>query len=106
MVEFEDSCVIERKLGANEYDEPIMEVIYSGACCYQEGSYSNVQQMLVQNPILFLSNVSVLIEPNDSVKVKTKFGRSYNAIVARSREMELPITRERVTRLELIQATE
>ena len=43
---------------------------------------------------------------SDVVEVTTKFGRVLTAIVARPREIEMPITRDRVTRLELKQATE
>lgn len=106
LIAFEDKCVIKRSVGVNEYDEPIMESVYSGACCYQEGGYSNTQQMFVRNPILFLPDVSVLVDANDIVEVTTKFGRTLTAVVARPREVELPITRERVARLELKQATE
>lgn len=106
LIAFEDNCVIKRRLGINEYDEPIMESVYSGVCCYQEGGYSNAQRMFVRNPIVFLPDVSVLVDANDDVEVTTKFGRVLTAIVARPREIELPITRQRVTRLELKQATE
>ena len=106
LIAFEDKCVIKRRLGTDEYDEPIMDVVYSGECCYQEGGYSNVQRMFVRNPILFLPEVSVLVDANDDVEVTTKFGRKLVAVVARPREIEMPITRQRVTRLELKQATE
>ena len=107
LIVFEDTCVIKRNLGEyDEYDNPLQEVVYSGECCYQEGGYSNAQRMFVRNPILFLPNVSVLVNANDIVEVTTKFGRKLTAIVARPREIELPITRERITRVELKQATE
>lgn len=106
LIAFEDKCVVKRRLGTNEYDEPIMESVYSGEGCYQEGGYSNAQRMFVRNPILFLPDVPVLVDANDIVEVTTKFGRKLTAIVARPREIELPVTRERVTRLELKQATE
>ena len=106
LIAFEDKCVIKRRLGTDEYDEPIMESVYSGECCYQEGGYSNAQRMFVRNPIVFLPDVSVSIDANDDVEVTTKFGRVLTAVVARPREIEMPITRERVTRLELKQATE
>ena len=106
LISFEDNCVIKRRSGTNEYDEPIMNKIYSGSCRYQEGSYSNSQQIIVRTPILFLPEVSALVEVNDNVEITTKLGRKLTAIVARPRETELPITRDRVTRLELKQATE
>lgn len=106
LIAFEDKCVIKRRVGKDEYDEPIMDIVYSGACCYQEGGYSNAQRMFVRNPILFLPDVSVLVNANDDVEVTTKFGRKLTAVVARPREIEMSITRQRVTRLELKQATE
>lgn len=107
LIGFEDACVIKRnKGGYDEYDNPLQEVVYEGACCYQEGGYSNAQRMFMRNPILFLPEISVLVDTNDIAEVKTKFGRSLKAVVNIPREVELPITRERVTRLELKQATE
>lgn len=106
LIAFEDKCVIKRRLGTDEYDEPIMESVYSGECCYQEGGYSNAQRIFVRNPIVFLPEVSILVDANDVVEVTTKFGRKLVAIVARPREIEMPITRQRVTRLELKQAME
>lgn len=107
LIAFEDKCVIKRNTdGYDEYDNPLQKVVYSSECCYQEGDYSNAQRMFVRNPIVFLPDVSVLVNANDIVEVTTKFGRVLTAIVARPREIELPITRQRVTRLELKQATE
>lgn len=107
LIRFEDTCVIKRNMdGYDEYDNPIQAEVYSGACCYQEGGYTNAQRMFMRSPILFLPEISVLIEPNDSVEITTKFGRKLNGIVARPREVELPITRQRVARLELKQAQE
>lgn len=107
LIGFEDTCVIKRnKGGYDEYDNPLQEVVYEGVCCYQEGGYSNAQRMFMRNPILFLPEISVLVDTNDIAEVKTKFGRSLEAVVNIPREVELPITRERVTRLELKQATE
>jgi hypothetical protein len=47
----------------------------------------------------------MLCEANDSIEIETKFGRKLSAVVAIPREIELPMTRERFTRLELKQAT-
>jgi hypothetical protein len=68
LIGFDDSCVIKRNLGVNGYDEPILEEIYVGVCCYQEGGYSNAQRMFMRNPILFLPDVSVLVNANDIVE--------------------------------------
>ena len=107
LIRFEDTCVIKRNVGGyDEYDNPLQEVIFEGECCYQEGGYSNAQRMFMRNPILFLPEISELVNANDVVEVKTKFGRELKAVVNIPREIELPLTRQRVTRLELKQATE
>lgn len=107
LIRFEDTCVIKRNVGGyDEYDNPLQEVIFEGECCYQEGGYSNAQRMFMRNPILFLPEISELVDANDVVEVKTKFGRELKAVVNIPREIELPLTRQRVTRLELKQATE
>ena len=107
LIRFEDTCVIKRNVGGyDEYDNPSQEVIFEGECCYQEGGYSNAQRMFMRNPILFLPEISELVNANDFVEVKTKFGRELKAVVNIPREIELPLTRQRVTRLELKQATE
>lgn len=107
LIRFEDTCVIKSNLGEyDEYDNPIQEVVYEGECCYQEGGYTNAQRMFMRNPIVFLPSVSTLVNANDVATIKTKFGRELSAIVNIPREVELPITRQRVTRLELKQAKE
>ena len=103
-IKFEDECVIERIVGVDSYDKPLTQVIYNGKCSYQEGGYSQSQNIMTRTPLAFLPMVSALCETNDSIEIKTKFGRIYRGIVARSREIELPMTRERLTRLELKQA--
>lgn len=104
LISFEDNCTIKRGVSVDEFDEPIQTVVYSGVCYYQQGSYVNSQQMLVQNPIVFLPDVSLSIETNDIVEINTKFDRHLESVVLSAREIELPITREKFTRLELKQA--
>lgn len=106
LIVFEDNCVVSRNVGVDEYDEPIQEVVYSGVCYYQEGGYSISQSIFTSNPLLFLPDISVLVNTNDIALIRTKFNREFKAIVGRAREVELPITHERITRLELKQATE
>lgn len=105
-IKFEDKCVIKRNAGVNEYDEPIQEVVYNDVCAYVEGGYAQVQSIFTRNPLVFLPSISVLCEANDSIEIVTKFGRKIDAVVAIPREVELPKTHERFTRLELKQATE
>lgn len=106
-IKFKDRCVIKRNTGVkDEYDNPIQEVIYDDICAYVEGDYAQAQDIFTRNPLVFLPSISVLCDANDSIHIETKFGRKLDAVVARPREVELPMTRERFTRLELKQATE
>lgn len=104
LIQFDDSCVIRRNTKEkDEYDNLNQEVVYTGACYYQEGGYSNSQQMVVRSPILFLPEASELINVNDVVEITTKFGRKMEGVVYMPREVEMPITRQRIVRLELKQ---
>ena len=105
-IKFEDKCIIKRNTGEyDEYDNPIQSTIYDGVCVYVEGGYSQSQNIFTRNPLVFLPTISTLCEINDSISIETKFGRLQKAIIARPREVELPMTKERFTRLELKQAT-
>ena len=105
LIQFDDTCVIKRNTkDKDEYDNLVQEVVYTGSCYCQEGGYSNAQQMIVRSPIVFLPEVSVLVNANDVVEVTTKFGRKMNGVVYMPRKVEMPITRQRITRLELKQA--
>lgn len=106
-IRFEDKCVIKRNVGSyDKYDNPLQEVIYDGECAYVEGGYAQVQRIFTRNPLVFLPTTSMLCDANDSIEIETKFGRKLSAVVAIPREIELPMTRERFTRLELKQAME
>ena len=106
-IEFKDTCVIKHNLGGyDKYDNLQQEIVYLGECHYQESGYSNSQKMFVRNPILFLPETSMFVATNDVVEITTKFGRKLNAVVARPRDIELPFSHDRITRLELKQAVE
>ena len=105
LIRFDDTCVIKRNTkDKDEYDNLAQEVVYTGACYYQEGGYSNAQQMIVRSPIVFLPDVSTMVNANDVVEITTRLGRKMNGVVYMPREVEMPITRQRITRLELKQA--
>lgn len=104
MIEFKDKCKITRDIGnTNKYDEPIVEVIYEGACLYQEGSAS-ASNPITLNPLLFLPTNDVLVEINDIVEIVTSFSRKRKSLVRIARDIR---SRElSITRLELKQTTE
>ena len=103
MIEFKDKCKITRDTGkTDKYDEPIVEVIYDGACLYEEGGAS-ASRLITLNPLLFLPT-NVLVETNDIVEIVTSFGRKRKSLVRIARDIR---TRElSITRLELKQTTE
>lgn len=105
-IRFVDKCLIRRKVGVTAYDEPIYENIYDNVCAYIEGGYTQSQNIFTRNPLVFLPSISVLCDTNDSIIITTKFGRVINAVIARPREVELPMTKKLFTRLELKQAIE
>lgn len=104
-IKFKDACIIKRVIGkGDEYDEPIVEVLYDGECYYQDGGYTTAQQMLMRSPIVFIPQVLTSISPNNIIDVTTSLGRTYSAVIGYVRDIELPITRQRVMKLELKQS--
>jgi hypothetical protein len=103
MIEFKDKCKITRATGkVDKHDELIVEVIYEGACLYEEGGAS-ASRLITLNPLLFLPTNKVLVETNDIVDIVTSFGRKRNSLVRIARDIR---TRElSITRLELKQTT-
>lgn len=53
-IRFDDKCKITRETGkTNEYDEPITELVYEGACKYQEGGAS-ASRFVTLNPLPYM----------------------------------------------------
>lgn len=105
-IDFRDTCTIKRLTGEkDEWDNPQRELIYEGACLYEEGGQSFSRYIITRNPTLFLPQNDVLVHINDSVEVVTEKGRIINSIVKVVRDINIDkMTKLRVTRIELKQA--
>lgn len=106
LIKFVDSCLITRDNGSrevDEYDNPInIEKIYEGKCRYQQGvqAYMGIS---TRNSVVFIPNQEKIME-NDIIEVEVKDDATkVCGIVINPRYVELPLTSEKVTRIELTQ---
>lgn len=109
LIKFEDRCVITRDGGSvevDEFDNPMnVKEIYEGKCRYQQGvqAYMGIS---VRNSIVFIPK-QLKVEENDIVNVEVKDNAvKVQGIVTNPRYVELPLTGEKVTRIELSQVKE
>jgi len=103
---FRDNCVISRETGVkDDYDNPEREVIYDGACLYEEGGSGYSRSIITRAPTVFIENNDVLIAINDFVTIETESGRTIESVVSIVRDVNLPWRAGvKVTRIELKQA--
>lgn len=103
-IRFDDKCKITRETGkTNKYDEPITELVYEGACKYQEGGAS-ASRFVTLNPLLFLPEI-VMTDTNDIVEIVTSTGRKRKSLVNIARDIPMTKVPINITRVELKQAT-
>lgn len=106
-MEFRDKCVIMRDTGAyDEYGNALVETIYEGECHYEKGGQSNVNRMIILNPMIFLPSNNVLVKVNDAVRIETFFPRVITGIVESVRDIRFTLMERETTRIELNQASE
>ena len=107
LIKFVDSCLITRDNGSrevDEYDNPInIEKIYEGKCRYQQGMQA-FMGISVRNSVLFIPNHIEILE-NDIVEVESDMIRK-KGIASTIRYIDLPLTGEKHTRIELTQVKE
>ena len=104
LIRFDDTCVIERVTGSDEYSNEVVTKIYDGKCLYEEGSVFVAQGVMVYRAFLYI-NGKVLAETDDIIQVNTVHNDSIKAIVGDVDIVTMPITRETITKLELKQGT-
>lgn len=109
LIKFEDKCVITRDGGSievDEFDNPInVKQIYEGKCRYQQGvqAYMGIS---VRNSVVFIPK-QLKVEENDIVNVEVKDDAvKVQGVVTNPRYVELPLTGEKATRIELSQVKE
>ena len=102
LIKFEDDVIITRDgVEIDKNDNPITTEVWSGKGRYQQGGqvYSG---FLVRNSVLFLPE-DVAVEENDKVIVTLTDGRRISGVVGTVKNVRLPLTYERQTRMELKQ---
>lgn len=111
-IKFDDNCKIWRETNANgeveydEWDNPIVnEPIYDGKCSYQAGGQTSLS-VVVRNDVVYLPSNDVIIEANDVIEVATKRGRVRKGVIRDVRDIEMPMSGERYTKIEIKQSKE
>lgn len=105
MILFDDYCTVHRDTSKrDEWDNIQTEEVYSGSCRYQQGvqAYMGISQ---RNSVLFLEG-DVLMSENDMLTIVLSNGVERVGTVKTVRNIAMPITRRRLTRIEIIHDTE
>lgn len=109
LIKFNDKCTITRVMLDvegnaiyNEYDEPMVEDVYYGDCSYQVGGVSN-RSIMVRNDVVYLPTNDVIVVSGDMIEIETARGRNRKGVVSDARDIELPLTHECYTKVELKQ---
>lgn len=111
LIKFEDSCCILRNnlnedgdVIYDEYDEPTSVAVYQGNCCYLKGGQTSLS-IVTRNDQVYLPYSGLGIKLGDIISATTKTGREYRGVIGNVRDIEMPISGERYTKLEIKQAT-
>ena len=105
IIDYRDTCVIQREKGKDEWDNPVRETVYSGPCLYEEGGTGYSRSIITRNPTVYLPGNDVMIMINDAIFVTTEHGREIAAIAEIVRDINLPWQAHiKCTRIELKQA--
>lgn len=104
ILKFKDNCTISRAGALDEWEEPTMVSVYSGACSYQEKATAYVDGMILRTPVVFLPSNDVEIQINDQIVITTEVGRSIIATANSIRDVRMPSFGISYTRIELKRA--
>lgn len=105
LIKFDDRCTVRRDSGEyDEWDNAITEEVYSGKCRYQQGVQSE-WTTAQRNSVLFLDG-DVRLSENDTVSVTLSNGVERSGTVKTVRNIEMPLTHKRMTRIEIVHDTE
>jgi hypothetical protein len=105
LIKFEDSCKISRPSGKyDKWDNAISDVIYDGACNYQEGGQTSLS-IVTRNDVVYLPSNDVEIKENDIVEGFSVKYREFKGVVKVARDIRMPLSRKEYTRIELTKAT-
>lgn len=102
LIKFDDLVTITRDSGeVGQYDNLPSDEVWSGKGRYQQGGQVYTG-FLVRNSVLFLPE-DVAVEENDKAIVTLTNGRRISGVVGTVKNVRLPLTYERQTRMELKQ---
>ncbi len=99
LIRFEDSCVISRADGYDEDGGEALKEVYSDRCSYQQG-VQTYREWRQRNSVVILPG-DVRIRENDLAIVTQGNGVRKECRVKTVRNVKMPITGERFTRLEM-----
>lgn len=102
---YRDHCIITRPTGeADRFDNLVSEEIYNGRCDFQPGRQTDLP-IITHNDVVLLPKHVMVLE-NDSIEVKTQFGRIRKGIVKLANDLGLDMTGDCITEIEIKQSTE
>jgi hypothetical protein len=99
LLKFEDTCIVSRVTEIDAHDTEYTTDVYSGACAYQQGvqTYQGISQ---RNSVVFIPGF-VRIKENDTVRVVAVCGVAKEGKVNTVRNVQLPLSNNAFTRIEL-----
>ena len=105
-IDFRDKCLIARATGEkDEWDNDVRDVVYEGACLFEEGGTGYSRSIITRAPSVYLPGVDVQVLINDYIEIETEFGRKILAIAKSVRDINMPWrTNVQITKIELKQA--
>lgn len=101
---YPDKCVITRSGEIDEYGNLSSEEIYSGACDWQPGGQTS-QSIITHNDVVYLPE-RVMVRENDEIFVINRHSRERNGVVKLANDLDLDLTGDCVTEIEIKQSTE
>lgn len=104
-LDYPDFCIITRNTGAlDSNDNPESEEIYRGACDFQPGGQT-AGSIITHNDTVYLPR-AVMVLADDGIEVTSAFGRRRSGVVKLARELDLDITGDCSTEIEIKQSVE
>lgn len=102
---YPDKCVITRSTGeTDEWDNLVSEEIYNDKCDWQQGGQTS-QSIITHNDVVYLPG-HVMVKDNDKIYVRNRHGREREGVVKLANDLDLDLTGDCVTEIEIKQSTE
>lgn len=102
---YKDHCVITRSTGeVGEYDQFVSEGVYNGVCDWQPGGQTSLS-IITHNDVVYLPG-QVMVRENDEISVTNRHGRQRDGVVKLANDLDLDLTGDCVTEIEIKQSTE